>query len=148
MKKKKILLITIVCCVIIIVIASMTSAKYAYNSIWNYYLHSRGFYFKSDKLELETKKNSVLTWDGSDIVFNVSNNENDSLISEYDISYKISCEVLGDEKEYLECILNNTGNSSVTGTLSSSSKCVDEKEFKDVKNLTKANITKIAIPLW
>lgn len=138
MKKNKLILITIVFCATIIFIVAMTSAKYAYNSVWNYYLRSRGFYFKSDALEVGNKKNSVLTWNGSDIFFTLSNNENDSLVSEYDISYDISCEILGYEKEYLDCVLNGSGKSSATGVLSSVSKCVDNKEFTDVKSLTKS----------
>ena len=55
MKKNKIILFSIISCLIILVLVTMTSAKYAYNSVWNYYLHSRGFYFKSDMLSVSNQ---------------------------------------------------------------------------------------------
>ena len=136
--KKKIILLTIIFCSILIIIVSSTFAKYVYNSAWSYYLHSRGFYFYSDSLNNDNKKNSILKWDGTDIKFEIRNNENDNLVSEYDISYTVTCEVLNEEKEYLSCNLNNTGESTSSGKLSSSSKCIDEKGEKNVDNLIKS----------
>lgn len=115
-----------------------TSAKYIYNSAWNYYLTSKGFYFESDLLEMNTKKNSLLNWDGSDISFALKNSYNDEFISEFDISYKVSCEVLGDEAKYLSCNLNNSGKSSFEGTLTSTAKCMNSKDETDVSRFTKA----------
>lgn len=115
-----------------------TSAKYIYNSAWSYYLTSKGFYFESNLLDINTKKNSILNWDGSDISFSLTNVNSDSLISEFDIQYKVSCEVLGDDSSYLSCDLNNTGKSSFEGTLASSAKCTNEIDEIDVSKFTKS----------
>lgn len=136
--KKKIILLTIVFCAIIVITVSLTFSKYIYNSVWGYYLQSRGFYFSSSDLDVNNKKNSILTWDGSDVRFEIKNSENDSLVSEYDISYNVSCEILDEEKEYLSCNLNNTGQSTYSGNLSSTSKCIDYNTEKDVSNLIKS----------
>lgn len=136
--KKKIIILAIVFCTALVVTAALTFSKYVYNSVWGYYLQSRGFYFSSDSLDTNNKKNSVLTWDGSDLIIDLSNSENDSLVSEYDISYTASCEILGEEKEYLSCNLNNTGKSSYSGVLSSASICMDSKGSKDVSDLIKS----------
>lgn len=137
--KKKIVLLIIVFCSILIISASLTFSKYVYNSVWGYYLQSRDFYFSSNSLDVKNKKNSILTWDGSDIKLELTNSENASLVSEYDISYTVSCEVLDKEKEYLSCNLNNTGQSTYSGKLTGTSKCIDLKGEKDVSGLIKSD---------
>ena len=71
--KKKIIILTIVFCVTLVVTAALTFSKYVYNSVWSYYLQSRGVYFSSDSLDLNNKKNSILTWDGNDLIIELSN---------------------------------------------------------------------------
>jgi len=134
--KKKIVIFTLILCVIIFT-ATMTSAKYVYNSVWNYYLKSKGFYFESDLLTIDTKKNSLLKWDGSNIYFSLKNSINPKLISEYDISYKISCNVLGEESSYIGCALNGTESSTFNGSLSSEEYCYNDKDMEDVSLLDK-----------
>lgn len=116
---------------------SMASAKYVYNYVWDYYLESKAFYFESDKLSLNTEKNSLLTWDGSDIVFNLKNYLTESTVSDYDITYKTTCTILNEESNYISCGINNTTNSTYTGVLSSVSNCVNEINDTDVSELDK-----------
>ena len=134
-KKKAVIFIIILC--IITITATMTSAKYVYNSVWNYYLKSKGFYFESDLLTIDTKKNSLLKWDGSDIYFSLINSINPKLISDYDISYKISCDVLGEESNYVGCVLNGTESSNFNGNLSNKEYCYNDKDTEDVTLLDK-----------
>ena len=117
-KRKKRIAILIVTLITIITVITMTSGKYIYNSIWNYYLKSKGFYFESDLLDIVAKNNSMLKWDGSDIYFSLKNSLNDKLISDYDISYKITCTVLGDESNYVDCLVNGTDSNVFNGNLS------------------------------
>ncbi len=137
-KNSKINAIIIVSLLVVISTIAITSSKYVYNSVWNYYLKSREFYFESDLLEINTKKNSILDWDGSDISFDLRNNQNSEHISEFDISYKVTCEVLGEESKYIGCKINNLESSSFEGTLSNVEKCVNELDETDVSKLTKA----------
>lgn len=134
-KKIKIVLIMIS---ILLVTTSLTLGKYVYNSVWNYYLSTRGFYFESDLLDVNSKNNSLLKWDGSNIYFMLKNSLNNELISEYDISYKITCEVLGDEANYVDCMLNGTTSSEFNGVLSSNAGCINNISDEDVSNLNKA----------
>lgn len=138
MKKHRKKITTIVVLVVVLIAAvTVTSGKYIYNSVWNYYLKSKGFYFESDLLNMDTKKNSLLKWDGSNINFSIKNSLNDKLISEYDISYKISCVVLGEQADYIECNLNGMSSSTYTGILSSEAKCINENTTEDVSSLSK-----------
>lgn len=116
---------------------SLTSGKYVYNSVWNYYLKSKGFYFESDLLDINTKKNSNLRWDGSNVHFEIKNSLNNKLISDYDILYKVSCQVLGDESEYIDCVLNGSNSSSFEGNLSSGTRCINNINSENVDNLLK-----------
>lgn len=102
---------------------SKTFARYTSNSILNYYLKSQGFYFESDDLQNTNNINTL--WDGSPVYFNIRNNSNQSLISEYDISYQASCEVEG-KSEYLFCKIN--GQDTYNGVLSASQNCVNNTD--------------------
>ena len=74
--KRNRLLIILFIIILFVVTATFTLGKYAYNNAWNYYLSSKGFYFESDLLSINTKKNSLLRWDGSDISFEIRNSQN------------------------------------------------------------------------
>lgn len=133
MKKNKILIVILLFFMLSLTI-SLTLGKYVYNSVWNYYLTSRNFYFESDLLSIDSRNNSFLKWNGENISFTLKNSSNDKLVSDYDISYQISCSVLGDESDYIECILNDTDKSKTTGTLTSVSSCLaDNEEDKKLK---------------
>ena len=135
MKKKKILIVIFLFLMISITI-SLTLGKYVYNSVWNYYLTSRNFYFESDLLSIDTRNNSFLKWNGEDLYFKLKNNSNEKMVSDYDISYKITCSVLGDESEYIDCLLNGTNESIYYGILTNSSYCLADNE--EDKKLNKA----------
>lgn len=139
MKKqvKKVIFI-IVMLFIVATAISLTFGKYAYNSVWNYFLKSKGFYFESDLLDIDNKKNSFLKWDGSDIYFVIKNSLNTELVSEYGISYKITCTVLGEEANYIGCSLNGTNLSEFYGNLSSNAACINSINTEDVSSLSKA----------
>ena len=132
MKKKKILLFLLIIFGGFVCIRSISFAKYASNSVWNYYLKSQGFYFESDDLSEDNKNNVNTLWDGSDIAFNVRNNLNQSLITDFDIEYEVSCEVVGND--YLTCLVND--KHKYTGILSSFQVCTNNESI-DTSSLTK-----------
>ena len=76
MKKRKILIVIFLFLMISITI-SLTLGKYVYNSVWNYYLTSRNFYFESDLLSIDTRNNSFLKWNGEDLYFKLINHSNE-----------------------------------------------------------------------
>ena len=84
---KKILII-ISSIILLIFLTGFTKALYTSNSIWDYYLNSKGFYFESDYNKSISVNNF---YDGSDISFILSNSLKDKY-TEDDISYTISCE--------------------------------------------------------
>lgn len=104
-----------------------TYAKYIYKSVWNYYLKTVGFYFNSDNLDMITAKNVNNLWDGGSVTFNVRNNHNQVVITDYDINYNVVCTVLGDAASYATCHLNGTSSNTFEGTLPSIKVCVNNK---------------------
>ena len=137
-KNKKILLLIPIVLFIVLTIITTSYSKYVHNSIRSYYLKSKGFYFASENLSPTTKKNSNLSWDGTDITFTIKNNISDTEITSFDIPYRVTCEVIGNNNQ--TCNLYNTGTNTYTGTLSASSRCVNTKEDGvDVTALNKAN---------
>lgn len=95
-----------------------TYAKYISESIWDYFLKSKEFYFESDYLNFEGQDNVNNIWDGNSVKFSVRNNLNQKLITDYDITYEVKCEVIGDESLHTSCKLNGTDSDQLNGTLS------------------------------
>jgi hypothetical protein len=100
-----------------------TFAKYVYNSTWDYYLKSKGFYFSSDYLGSNVVKNTNNLWDGGSVHFNIKNNLNDAVITNYDIDYRVTCTIVGDASSYAACHMNGTTLNMQDGVLSSFEAC-------------------------
>ena len=121
--KKGYIILGLIIIIGVIFFHSKSFARYTSNSILNYYLKSQGFYFESDDLHDGNNVNTL--WDGGLVYFEIRNNSNQNLITEYDISYQASCEVEG-KSEYLSCKVN--GQDIYNGILSASQTCVNNKE--------------------
>ena len=137
LKKKKLLFLIPVIVVIVLTIITTSYSKYVHNSIRSYYLKSKGFYFTSENLSPNTKKNTNLSWDGTNITFTIKNNLSDDEITSFDIPYRVTCEIIGNNNQ--TCNLYNTGTNTYTGTLSGSSRCVNNTD--DGVNVTSLNKT-------
>ena len=138
LKNKKILLLIPVVIFIVLTVITTSYSKYIHNSIRSYYLKSKGFYFASESLSPNTQKNTNLSWDGTNISFTIKNSISDEEITTFDIPYKVTCEVIGNSNQ--TCNLYNTGTNTYNGTLSGSSRCVNNTEDGvDVTSLNKTN---------
>lgn len=136
------LAITVVALVgLLILTRGITYAKYVSNSVLNYYLNSKGFYFRSDDLTAETKNNVDTSWDGNKVSFTINNSSNKSLATEYDIQYEITCAIAETDTTKV-CYLNGTNSSKVTQTLSADFACKDTTNNKDVSSLDESTCTK------
>jgi hypothetical protein len=117
--------------VLLIVIGSLlcaygfTLAKYVSNHVWDYYFKSKGFYFSSDYLGSTTIKNVDNQWNGGSVNFNIKNNLNQTVITNYDIGYSATCTIIGDASSYTECHMNGTESNTQEGVLSSFQTCVN-----------------------
>lgn len=132
-KKTKIILIIFgILFTIQLLIYGITFAKYASTEAWNYYLKSKGFYFNSDVLKNNNVDNN---WDGNDIHFDVKNSYNSLIATDYDIKYKVTCNIVSGSNG--KCLLNNTTSNVIEATLTSYQGCVDNKTNKDVSSLNK-----------
>ena len=126
---------------ILIITRGITYAKYVSNSVFNYYLKSKGFYFKSDSLDVNTKQNVDTSWDGGKVTFKIDNASNKNLATEYDIEYEITCQVEETDTTKV-CYLNGTSSSKVTQTLSASFGCIDPNNTNDVSSLDETTCKK------
>ena len=131
-KKYKIIIIVVLICLGFVFFLT-TLARYSSSNIWNYYLESQGFYFSSDNLS-NNQINVDTFWDGNSVHFNLKNFSNNDLISDRDIAYQVSCEVIDSDES---CVLNGTDSSTVNGVLSKSSRCVNDVDLVDVKDMNK-----------
>ena len=142
MKKKNIILLTSIVGLLLVLISvyGFTYAKYVSNSVWDYYLKSKGFYFNSDFLSLNNEKNVNNFWAGESIVFNVRNNLNNIVITDYDIDYKVTCTIKDDTNKKTECHVNGTSSNIYEGVLSNFQVCTnDSNDGVDVSLLSKEN---------
>ena len=137
-KKKQIIIFSVIVLVAILMSLTPTIAKYAKNVYWNYYLQSKGFYFNSDFLAFDSKHNDYNSWTGESITFNVRNSQNDVLVTDYDISYKATCKIVGVEASYAKCLMNGSATNVWEGSLPSSKTCTnDTGDSVDVSGYSK-----------
>lgn len=130
--RKKLIILIIILSFILMISYGVSYARYASNSIWNYYLESKGFYFTSNTLE---NKKVINDWDGSRVYFDVRNSVNSYVATEYDIEYEVTCNIKGEVNG--KCLVNGTESNIYNGTLSSYEGCVNLKDDTDVSSYNK-----------
>lgn len=123
--KNKSILLLILLTLVLATIYGISYAKYVSNSIWNYYLETKKFYFESDHLSINIINNINNNWDGSNVTFNLKNSKNNTLISDYNISYTAKCTIDGDLANNAQCMFLPNESNVVTGTLSSIKQCIN-----------------------
>lgn len=136
--KKYLFILVFVILAVFLSINNFTFSKYIYNSVWDYFLRTKGFYFNSDNLGMSSIDNVNNLWDGESVHFNLKNNLNDNVITDYDIYYIITCSIIGETADYVECDLNESGFNSINGTLLNSKSCKNKTSDEiDVTEYTK-----------
>lgn len=114
--KKIILLILIVVITILSFLQiKFSMARYIYNSIHNYYLASKGFYFNSDKLSVNGMEvQAESNWSGAEtysITVNLNSKKNDLVFAESDVNYSITFTC----SDNIECSLSKL-NGTIVGS--------------------------------
>lgn len=128
-KNKKYMFIGLFILVIILLaINGISYAKYVSNSVWNYYLKSKGFHFNSEELSINSFKNVNNMWDGGSVYLSISNNLNQSVVTEHDINYKVTCTIDGEDNITNICYMNGTNSNIYEGVLSSYQACTNNTE--------------------
>ena len=139
-KNKYILLTFLVIGGALLCFFGFTLAKYVSTSVWDYYLRSRGFYFSSDHLGSSLIKNVDNLWDGGSVYFNIKNNLNQTIITNYDIDYKVSCTIKGEASSYAECRMNGTDSNTIEGVLANFQTCINNTNDEvDVSSFNKTD---------
>lgn len=123
--KKCLLLVLAVLVICFISFYGISFAKYVANSVLDYYLKSKGFYFYSDYLSQNGTENIDNHWDGESVHFNIRNNLNQTVITSYDISYTVKCTVNEEVSDFVECHLNGTDSDTYNGTLTNLGSCIN-----------------------
>jgi len=89
-KKQIIIILAILLCAVSFVVVF---GRYVTNSINNFFLRSKEFYFFSDKLSEETSVFQIDNWSGVDdytLIINMNSRKNNIQVASYDISYDIN----------------------------------------------------------
>jgi len=90
-KRKQLIIIGLLC--ICCISFSSVLGRYVTNTINNYYLRTKEFYFNSDKLQENSANYQIDNWSGVDdyvITINMDSRDNNLLYTTYDIDYEIS----------------------------------------------------------
>ena len=126
--KKYLILLLIISFIGIFLSLTYSFAKYVKDVAWEYHLKSKGFYLSSLELNTNPKNNVKNSWTGDAVYFTLNNSQNDELITDYDINYEVTCEILGAEALQAECHLNGTNSSEDTGILASYQGCINNTQ--------------------
>lgn len=92
-KKHKKMSIIVLCCLMAFVFFTAAFGRYIYNYIGNYILETKGFYFNSSVLNINTKEYKINNWDGVNsypITVDLNNLKNSLTHTEADIEYNVS----------------------------------------------------------
>ena len=136
--KKYIILLMLVVGVGFLLSLTYSLAKYVGNTVWDYFLSTKGFYLSSDNLNNDYQENINEYWDNERVYLNIQNGQNELLITEYDIEYEASCRVTGDAALSANCLLDGTDSNEISGVLSSSKICINKTDDEViVKDFTK-----------
>ena len=136
-RTKYLLLLTIFLGIISIITSGYSYAKYFSNEAWNYYLGTKGFYFSSEQLGTSKVTNINNNWDFGSTKFTIKNSENDFLVSDFDIEYKVKCTIQNEAATYSKCTINGTESDTFNGIISSSSVCKNSINELDVSSYNK-----------
>lgn len=95
-REHKKLSIILLISLVFLILCGITFGKYIYNAIDNYILETKGFYFKSSVLSMNTKEYKISNWDGANsyaLTVDLSNKKNQFVSTDADISYsvEVSC---------------------------------------------------------
>ena len=135
MNKRKKVIILFIFISISFSLAIFSFAKYTSSYVKGYYLKSKGFYFESN--ELKNDKNITnLLWDGGAVSFALKNYSSENLITDSDIRYTLTCEILT-ENINATCTINDSNNSTSNLVLSSNASCINNKDETDVSSYNK-----------
>lgn len=123
-KKHKKVSIIVLCSLIAFILFTATFGRYIYNIVGNYILETKGFYFNSSVLAINTKEYKINNWDGvNSYAINVDlNNKKNSLThTEADIEYNVSVScskgVTCNASKYSGMLVENIGTDSFTITM-------------------------------
>lgn len=97
-RKHKKLSIIILCSLAVFILFSATLGRYIYNIIDSYILETKGFYFNSSVLAVNTKEFKINNWDGVNgypITIDLNNMKNSLTHTDDDIEYNISVSCSG-----------------------------------------------------
>ena len=91
-REHKKLSIAILVVLVILVILSVAFGRYIYNMINNYILETKGFYFNSSVLSVNTKNYNIRNWDGVNaytLTIDLNNRKNSLITTKEDIEYDV-----------------------------------------------------------
>ena len=91
-REHKKLSIIILVVLVVFVIIGITFGRYIYNMINNYILETKGFYFNSSVLAVNTKNYNIRNWDGVNsytLNIDLNNRKNSLITTKEDIAYEI-----------------------------------------------------------
>lgn len=135
MNKRKKVIILFIFISISFSLAIFSFAKYTSSYVKGYYLKSKGFYFESNELKNDKNITNFL-WDGGAVSFALKNYSSENLITDSDIRYTLTCEILT-ENINATCTINDSNNSTSNLVLSSNASCINNKDETDVSSYNK-----------
>ena len=135
--KRKIIVLIVLLTIVSLFSIGKTLSKYINTTKWDYSYNSKDFYFTSDYLSEEEKTLIYNSWDGNDIIFNISNALNKDTFTSEDINYEVSC--ISNETT---CLIN--GENSLTSSLKGNTYSNEELKLSLGDFQDNANVTVIA----
>jgi len=131
MKKTIIILSTTVTIIFLIlgiltITISDTSAKYSNYQELNHYYSSNKLYISSNGLDKKNKYNVINYYNYELIDIEINNSLSSEQITNYDINYTLTCNVIGEAASNYQCLFDNKETNSIQTNLDSEYTCKED----------------------
>lgn len=106
-----------------------TSAKYTNYKEINHYYESNKLYISSQSLIEGTGKYNIINYyNYEELNIDLNNSISETQITNYDINYQLSCNILGDANNYYNCTFENNKD-NITGMLAKQGSCLENEKL-------------------
>lgn len=150
-----IFVILLLVAIIAILLFKNSSARYTHETDWQHAFYTNGFYITSNLLGKESMMTIINDYDYSNINLKIKNHEGKYKITNYDVNYKLECQVEETYENDFSCIVDDKNTNVIENIIPEVKKCyqgdniveLDEEEcntkgyeFKSGPNETDHNI--------
>lgn len=115
-----------------------TSAQYTDYKELNHYFESKELYLSSEQLSYQENKYNIINYyDFTPISFEINNSISDHQITNYNVEYNLTCNILDNLNTSYDCIIDDTDHNNISDALIINKQCLEDNTLSEEECLLK-----------